>query len=234
MRNRGPWTTLEYDGWPGVSVGQTSALTGRATDVFSTLDPLGLAHFLPGRSLHLPEQVHDSTVRYVRSPYDTCYPGADGLLSGRPDELLMIRTADCVPVVLLGDLTGEVGLVHAGWRGLVKGIFPCALEKMHGPVHVFLGAHIRSGRYEVGDDVVDRLEQCFDASEEELMNKGILSPGRHLSLNRALVEQGKQSGEVYSFQGFPQDTSGDNPPMFSHRKNRTEERMLTWAVRRSR
>lgn len=234
VRNRGSWTTLESEPWPGILLGQTTALTGRSFPCKGADVPLQLAQFLPGRSVHVPEQVHGSGLAPADAPGDSFYPVIDGLVTSRPGCLLMVRTADCVPVILYEPKTRSVGLLHAGWRGLVKDILPTALRKLNSPVHVVLGVHIHPDRYEIGEDVIHRLEDSFQASRTELRRKGILSPDNELSLARALREQARRAGSLLSFRGFPQDTAERSPPMFSHRRSGTEERMLTWVVRRSR
>lgn len=57
-------------------------------------------------------------------------PPGDGLVTTRRGHLLVIRTADCLPILLAAVGTGGVlalAAVHAGWRGLVAGIVPRAL-----------------------------------------------------------------------------------------------------------
>ncbi len=64
--------------------------------------------------------------------------------------VLSVRTADCVPIVLLG--ARSVGVVHAGWRGLVAGVVERAASAMGDrgdpPGSAHLGPCIRVGCYE--------------------------------------------------------------------------------------
>ncbi len=70
-----------------------------------------------------------------------------------PGAVVAVTTADCVPVVLVGD--GAVGVAHAGWRGLVAGVVGAAATAMAGlgapPRRAVLGPSIRSGCYEFGE-----------------------------------------------------------------------------------
>jgi copper oxidase (laccase) domain-containing protein len=68
---------------------------------------------------------------------------------------LAVRTADCVPIVLLGD--DSIGVVHAGWRGLAAGVIQATMAAM-GDVHTaHVGPHIRAGCYEFGPRDLDHV-----------------------------------------------------------------------------
>jgi len=72
---------------------------------------------------------------------------------------LAVRTADCVPLVLLG--AESIGVVHAGWRGLALGIIQATVAAM-GDVHTaHVGPHIRAGCYEFGDDDLDDVARSL-------------------------------------------------------------------------
>src|SRR4030066_989183 len=47
--------------------------------------------------------------------------GADGLVTNKPGVNLMIRVADCLPILVYDPKNQVVGAVHAGWRGTVGG-----------------------------------------------------------------------------------------------------------------
>lgn len=75
----------------------------------------------------------------------------DGLLSAHPPPRpLSVRTADCLPVLVLGEK--GVALLHVGHRGLRQKIhLQDALEDLR-PRAVLVGPHIRSCCFEVGED----------------------------------------------------------------------------------
>jgi hypothetical protein len=49
-------------------------------------------------------------------------PAGDALVSASADVILTIRTADCVPILLVAPAARAVAAVHAGWRGLLAGV----------------------------------------------------------------------------------------------------------------
>ena len=54
-------------------------------------------------------------------------PRADALVTDNPEQLLLVRTADCVPVLLCSSDGRRVAAVHAGWKGLLAGVLPAAV-----------------------------------------------------------------------------------------------------------
>lgn len=65
-------------------------------------------------------QVHGEALRFDPGPDDIDGPGtldADGLATARPGQALVIKTADCQPVLLAHESGKFVAALHVGWRG---------------------------------------------------------------------------------------------------------------------
>jgi len=84
----------------------------------------------------------------------------DALMTNTPGLLLVIRTADCLPVFLVDKKNRAVAAVHCGWRGtekriLEKAVF--AMDQAYGskPAETLaaLGPRIGASCYEVGPEV---------------------------------------------------------------------------------
>lgn len=76
-----------------------------------------------------PYQVHGTHVRPVfRVHGGSVQPAADGLLTTVPGVALLLRFADCVPLLLFDPVRRAVGLVHAGWRGAAGNIAATAVR----------------------------------------------------------------------------------------------------------
>lgn len=73
-------------------------------------------------------QVHSANVAVVAEP--GIYADTDALVTGTDEIILAIKTADCIPLLLYDPVQAVVGLVHAGWRGVQRGIIPAALRRM--------------------------------------------------------------------------------------------------------
>ena len=57
-------------------------------------------------------------------------PAGDAWVSASADLVLTIRTADCVPILLVAPRARAVAAVHAGWRGTLDGVIEAALAAL--------------------------------------------------------------------------------------------------------
>lgn len=104
-------------------------------------------------------QVHDNNIVIIdqSQKYDTDFikiPSCDGLITKRADIALMIKTADCVPLIIYDSEKKVVVAIHAGWRGLVKNIHKKAIDILKNQyksnptnLHVYIGPSIRKCCY---------------------------------------------------------------------------------------
>jgi len=104
-------------------------------------------------------QVHSDTVhRLAEAPAGKLE--GDALMTDVPGLLLVIRTADCLPVFLVDAKNRAASAVHCGWRGTEKRILEKAVQAMGraygsepGAMLAALGPCIGSACYEVGPEV---------------------------------------------------------------------------------
>lgn len=124
--------------------------------------------------LRLLNQVHGHTI--VRAESDDApwsRPEADGITAGVGSVALVVRVADCAPVLMADAVTGAVAAVHAGWRSTMQRIVIAAVEalqKDYGSspedLIVAIGPSLGSCCGAMGEEVVDafRREGHGDAS----------------------------------------------------------------------
>ncbi|MCH1868283.1 polyphenol oxidase family protein [Nocardioides sp. CFH 31398] len=103
-------------------------------------------------------QVHGDVVHEVADdpgpgPRDDV-PTGDGLVTARPGVGLMVRVADCVPVVLADPGTGALGVAHAGREGVRLGVVTRTVARLRelgaGPgLRAWVGPHVCGSCYEV-------------------------------------------------------------------------------------
>ncbi|WP_127716634.1 polyphenol oxidase family protein [Halobacteriovorax sp. HLS] len=110
------------------------------------------------------DQVHSNGIYHYSD--ESSKNNADAIISNNKNDILAIRTADCLPIVLIGD--HEFALVHAGWRGLQSEILLQDRLKELKPQYAFIGPHIRVEQYEVGED----FKQNFPKSTHFLDRQG--------------------------------------------------------------
>ena len=105
--------------------------------------------------LALARQVHGADVVRVENP--GMVGEADVLVTDQPNRPIAILTADCAPVILEGD--DRIGVVHAGWRGVVGGAVEAGIAAVGRVTRAWIGPSIHACCYEVGPEVVDAFEQ---------------------------------------------------------------------------
>jgi YfiH family protein len=108
-----------------------------------------------------------ATLKQIHS--STCLPAGgragligegDALLEDAPGAVVAVRTADCIPILLVDGRRRAVAAVHAGWRGTAAGIAWRAVEGMRErfgtdavDVHAAIGPGIGACCFEVGPEV---------------------------------------------------------------------------------
>ena len=126
-------------------------------------------------------QVHGRDIVVVREEVPSKPPRADGLVSDRPDVALVVRAADCVPLLVGDARTRAVAAVHAGWRGTAARVAVAAVEAMAREfgsqpedLVVAIGPAIGPCCYEVGPDLVDAFAAAGHA--RYLIDRWFMTP----------------------------------------------------------
>jgi YfiH family protein len=109
--------------------------------------------FAPGAFVADMRQMHGRGVDVVEDRRSSGRPEADALVSSEPGAVLVVRVADCVPVLLADPDAGVIAAVHSGRPGLVAGVAPAAVARMRdiGAEHIraWLGPRVCGACYEV-------------------------------------------------------------------------------------
>ncbi len=100
-------------------------------------------------------------------------PAGDAIVTASADVILTVRTADCVPILLVAPRARAVAAVHAGWRGLVAGIVRTAMtaladryEATPDEVRAAIGPAIGGCCYEFGTDHHPAFAAAFGPAGE--------------------------------------------------------------------
>ncbi len=113
----------------------------------------------------IPRQTHGAKCLAVSgySIDDSTLYGVDGLVTAIRRKVIGVNTADCLPVAMVDDVQGIVGVAHAGWRGALNGVVEATLETMLGSgasieqIQVFMAPCICSDCFEVGEEVASQF-----------------------------------------------------------------------------
>lgn len=112
-----------------------------------------IRHFALPSAPRWLRQVHGTQV-VVEPAHDE--PAADAAVSATPGTVLAVLTADCLPIMFCADDDREVGIAHAGWRGLAAGVLEntvAAMRTLPNHLMAWLGPAAGPDAYEVGDEV---------------------------------------------------------------------------------
>jgi YfiH family protein len=151
----------------------------------------------------------------------------DALLEDTPGAVIAVRTADCVPLLLVDERRRAVAAVHAGWRGTVARIARRAVEAMRerfgsqpSDFHAAIGPSIGPCCYEVGPEVAAQFGghgrgpvDLPAANRRQLLEAGV-TPGRIYASNLCAMclsedfhsfrRDGQAAGRMHSFAGIAQ------------------------------
>lgn len=125
-------------------------------------------------------QVHSDVAHRVDATNDAAtananekVPQGDALLTPEPGLLLVVQTADCIPILLADTKRRAVAAIHAGWRGTLSRIAAKTLGRMNmefgtqpEDVIAALGPGIGRCCYEVGSDVARDFHAQFPNARE--------------------------------------------------------------------
>ena len=163
-----PWHSLNIGGLVGDSADHIAKNRERIFRLFQR----------PVESLYDVWQVHSADVVCTQSPRNLTHPHvkADAILTNCLSVTLLMRFADCVPVLLYDPIHHAIGLVHAGWQGTVKFVVGQAIQQMGrcfdtNPRDLLagIGPSIGPDHYEVGENVISQVESVFGDKASDLL-----------------------------------------------------------------
>jgi hypothetical protein len=90
-------------------------------------------------------------------------PSADGILTEQPQQAVWVCTADCTPVLIADEKTGQVAAVHAGWRGTASRIVPNAIARL-----IDTGSRLENLRIAMGPAIAGEVYQVSETVAAEV------------------------------------------------------------------
>ncbi len=122
----------------------------------------------------------------------------DALVTDQPNLPLLLRYADCVPILLYDPAHHAIGVVHAGWRGTITKIAAKSVRAMQQAfgtqmrdVIACIGPSIGPCCYEIGDEVMDQVQGAFSEVDALLLKQ---NGSTHLDLWEANALQLRELG----------------------------------------
>ncbi|ASK88348.1 peptidoglycan editing factor PgeF [Sphingorhabdus sp. SMR4y] len=178
---------------------------------------------LPGSELVTVHQIHSAEVVTVTAPLSLDQrPLADAMVTDRPNLLLGILTADCVPVLFLDSSARVIGAAHAGWKGALAGVTNNvigAMEKLGADrdnIACAIGPCIAQASYEVDAAFRDRFLEA-DAANDRFFAAG--RPGHFQFDIEDYVAALLQGAGISRVDKLGLDTYADEDRYYSYRRS---------------
>ncbi len=188
---------------------------------------------LPSEPLWL-EQVHGTTVYHPAPPTindAAATPQADAVVVSAENQVAVVMTADCLPVLFCDVAGTQVAAAHAGWRGLCDGVLErtvAALACQPIQLMAWLGPAIGPECFEVGAEV--RAAFMREDAQAALAFKASRHRGKYLADIYQLARQRLRALGVMQIYGGDCCTFTDSERFFSYRREAHTGRMasLIW------
>lgn len=155
-----PWDSLNFGSTVGDDINNVIENKRRAYEC------LGIDYC----SIYDVWQVHSADVVITDNPrpQNMVHQRADIILTDKPDITLLMRFADCVPLLLFDPIKKVIGLAHAGWQGTLKGVATAAISALRSKfcsnpqdIIAVIGPSIGPDHYQVGRDVEEHVKKAF-------------------------------------------------------------------------
>jgi len=178
-------------------------------------------------------QVHGDVV-HVTDAAPAEAPVGDALVTTTPDRALLVRVADCLPVVLADAAVGVIGIAHAGRQGVVSAVVPATVAAMraHGATEItaWLGPRICGSCYEVPaplrDEAVAQVPQMW--AETSWGTPALdVGAGAHAQLR----ELGVTTVDIADTLGRSSACTLENEDLYSYRRQGSDSGRLGGLVR---
>jgi purine-nucleoside/S-methyl-5'-thioadenosine phosphorylase / adenosine deaminase len=176
-------------------------------------------------------QVHGTNV--VTAGRFGAPPDADGVVGRGAGSVCVVRSADCLPVLMCATDGSVFAAAHAGWRGLAAGILENTLAMLDldpRQLLVWFGPAISQPSFEVGDEVRQEFLRsdpdagdCFTANARQRWQADLY----------ALARRRLQAAGVRNIFGGGLCTYLDRERFFSYRRNPECGRLVTFVGLRS-
>ena len=193
----------------------------------NSIDDLLVDFNLDIKNICQVNQVHSDSILMVNK--SKTYDKADGMISKMNSNLtLKIATADCIPIFIY-DNFNFYGLIHAGWKGIVKKIHITAINRFldlgsnPNQINIVLGPSIQKCCFEIKDDIIHEFRN------EYLINK---NDKKFIDLSRIIINDFCELGINHENIFSSNICSMHDSRCHSYRKNKTSNRMYSIIGRR--
>ena len=91
------------------------------------------------KSINVTRQVHSNNIAIAHDNGINFYDDTDGLIGAKGD-VLVIKSADCLPVIVYDCVNKRIAAAHSGWKGTANSIVKEAIQKFMSD-HIYKKIH---------------------------------------------------------------------------------------------
>jgi len=183
------------------------------------------------RKIVLLEQIHSTNIVFFNSSTNLALEkivDTDGVITKEKNVILVVRNADCLPLVFVEKNVGLIGISHQGWRGSIKKMAQKMIDKMiefgakKEKIIVAFGPAIGFCCYNIDEDRYYQFKEEFDGYSDKIFSyrEGKIFLNLNLLNYLQLVEKGVEKKNI---DFFPFCTRCDKKRFFSFRRDRQIE-----------
>ena len=162
-----PWNSMNLGGTVGDSPENVKENLSRL---------LNASGYSPTRLVQV-RQIHSSKVVKAESPEDAIREG-DAIITDKSGLLLLMRFADCVPILFHDPEHQAIAIAHAGWKGTLDGVVSEVIREMEthfgtypDQVSVGIGPSIGPDHYRIRDDVIEKTKVAFPGNYDQVLSE---------------------------------------------------------------
>jgi YfiH family protein len=161
----------------GFSTRKLGSIKERAIVFEDNLAKFADALHIDPKQVVFTKQVHGKAVAIVSQESDRLIPDTDGLITRDRGVFIGMATADCLPIIFYSPIHQIVGVVHAGYKGILAGILEHQIRTMiklgadAEDIHVGIGPAIDVCCYNVPKERVDAFTSQYPFLQNHFLRK---------------------------------------------------------------
>jgi copper oxidase (laccase) domain-containing protein len=144
---------------------------------------------------------------------------ADAMITHRRSALLVLKAADCIPLVFYAPGQPFLALAHVGTSGAKLHLPRKVVDKLGiGPkdLHLYVGPHVSQKSYRFPDKKID--DKDLDASWDDYVS--VENDGWHIDLLGYILDELKSVGVKPENIEISDVDTGSDPDYYSHRRHK--------------
>lgn len=178
------------------------------------------------------KQVHSNIVHIVDNNYINNTIG-DALITNIPNKPIIIKVADCIPILLYDKKNKVIAIIHSGWKGTLDNITKNTIEIMVNKfnskkefINAYIYPHIRKCHFEVEYDVYSLFKNKIKDIDKYTIKKDIKY---YIDLTEIIKDNLKNEG-ITNIIDTNICTYCNNNLYYSYRYNHTDKRNILLAM----